>query len=278
MITPRPTRSAKWGFTLIELLVVIAIIAILAAILFPVFQKVRENARRTVCISNGKQIGLAVRMYIQDSDEAMPIFEAYNDGTGSGDPGAGGAPGTPTHKGVEDVLMPYAKSKDLFKCPDDSGSAYQKSSVPGTSSYQQAYGSSYRFTHACFTVVYSSADPNANLSYEDDYLLTPPPTTPTLTGTLVTDAQFSVPSDTRIMRDEMFPWFSPEQDPTGTKYSYAPSANDPTNYYQQWHPSGGTMIFADGHAKFITSADAFNKTAVTPDGKTYNDGYYSHYD
>ena len=85
--------TKRSGFTLIELLVVIAIIAILAAILFPVFQQVRENARRTACISNGKQIGLAVIEYTQDSDEAMPIFQAYNTAA------SGGAPRTPATQG-----------------------------------------------------------------------------------------------------------------------------------------------------------------------------------
>ncbi len=74
MLSPVSPQSRK-GFTLIELLVVIAIIAILAAILFPVFQKVRENARRSQCLSNEKQIGLAITQYTQDYDETFPLLQ-----------------------------------------------------------------------------------------------------------------------------------------------------------------------------------------------------------
>lgn len=92
------------GFTLIELLVVIAIIAILAAILFPVFQKVRENARRASCLSNEKQLGLAFMQYTQDADEQLP----YRSGT------TGNQVIWPV------TIMPYIKSIAVFSCPDDS--------------------------------------------------------------------------------------------------------------------------------------------------------------
>jgi prepilin-type N-terminal cleavage/methylation domain-containing protein/prepilin-type processing-associated H-X9-DG protein len=97
------------GFTLIELLVVIAIIAILAAILFPVFAKVREKARATSCVSNEKQLGLAILQYVQDSDEAYPCgqYQAAGNGSNSGEGWAG-------------QIYPYIKAKGVLKCPDDS--------------------------------------------------------------------------------------------------------------------------------------------------------------
>jgi len=99
-------RKSRQGFTLIELLVVIAIIAILAAILFPVFQKVRENARRTSCESNEKQIALAIIQYAQDADETYP--QGVEEG-GNGSHGRGWA----------GQVYPIVKSTGAFLCPDD---------------------------------------------------------------------------------------------------------------------------------------------------------------
>ena len=103
----------KKGFTLIEMLVVIAIISILAAILFPVFARARENARRTSCLSNMKQIGLAAMMYVQDYDEKYPArsMQVGTSPTSWGRATTGG-----WYWG--ELLQPYAKSKQVFYCPN----------------------------------------------------------------------------------------------------------------------------------------------------------------
>ena len=103
----QPSNNKYRGFTLIELLVVIAIIAILAAILFPVFAKAREKARQSSCASNMKQLGIAFMQYVQDNNERFPSVHAVtanNDYVG----------------GWANVIYPYVKSVGTYACPDDS--------------------------------------------------------------------------------------------------------------------------------------------------------------
>jgi len=103
-------RSTGRGFTLIELLVVIAIIAILAAILFPVFSRARAKARQASCLSNIKQLGLGIQMYAQDYDELFPMWEHRWQ--------AWSMPAAPYFT-WDTVIQPYVKNPDILACPDD---------------------------------------------------------------------------------------------------------------------------------------------------------------
>ena len=107
--SPQETRAA---FTLIELLVVIAIVALLAAILFPVFGRARENARRTSCLNNLKQVGLGLLAYTQDYDETM-IADWFGPDTGPTEPQG---TGTGRYKWM-DAIYPYVKNEAVFTCP-----------------------------------------------------------------------------------------------------------------------------------------------------------------
>jgi prepilin-type N-terminal cleavage/methylation domain-containing protein/prepilin-type processing-associated H-X9-DG protein len=114
-------RSLKNGFTLIELLVVITIIAILAAILFPVFAQAREKARAISCLSNMNQIGLAVGMYIEDNDERL-YFRSANSAARVGSTRSGVVITNAVSYDAEqwwNLLLPYTTSKGVFVCPDD---------------------------------------------------------------------------------------------------------------------------------------------------------------
>jgi prepilin-type N-terminal cleavage/methylation domain-containing protein/prepilin-type processing-associated H-X9-DG protein len=116
--------SSRHAFTLIELLVVIAIIAILAAILFPVFARAREKARQTSCLSNARQLALAVDMYLTDY-EAYPLHSHKELGN----------PGWRWMK----MLLPYVKNEGIYACPTVSGRAVDLNSSA------QMYGWNYQY-------------------------------------------------------------------------------------------------------------------------------------
>src|SRR5690349_17383723 len=111
-------KKFRSGFTLIELLVVIAIIAILAAILFPVFAQARDKPRQASCLSNQKQLALGILQYTQDYDEIFPI--GHKQGTGVGEDGQ---PLDWVNEGWVISVQPYLKSLGVFFCPSDGTSS-----------------------------------------------------------------------------------------------------------------------------------------------------------
>jgi prepilin-type N-terminal cleavage/methylation domain-containing protein len=230
----------KRAFTLIELLVVIAIIAILAAILFPVFAQAKESAKRTACLSNARQIGLAQKMYSGDFDDTMPIFHAYNTTP---------VPWIEGHFGTEMLLLPYCKNREVFRSPLDAGGPYL-SQDPGlttrpSQTYWQAYGSSYRFGGCSFTKVDGFSRQNDAIRNEQ---------------WVVTETMFQDPANTRTIRLEMMPFFERRNDPNCTRYGYD------CGFFARWSSIGGSVIYADGHAKSITAAGQFDQIIVNPQG------------
>jgi prepilin-type N-terminal cleavage/methylation domain-containing protein len=230
----------KKAFTLIELLVVIAIIAILAAILFPVFARAKEAAKATAEMVQAQQIGLAGKLYLGDNDDTMPIYYEYNSVPPAGQTG---------HKGVEVELAPYCKSTAVFKSPFDSGGPYTSTDVPGATTYWQAYGSSFRFTQCMYTIASGESTQN-NIPYTFNRV--------------VSETQIELPSESRAMRLEIFPFFAKSQDIGCAHYGY--DCDAPNNYYRPWSSLGGSVIFTDSHAKHVTAAGQFDATVVDPAG------------
>jgi prepilin-type N-terminal cleavage/methylation domain-containing protein/prepilin-type processing-associated H-X9-DG protein len=219
-------RGAK-AFTLIELLVVIAIIAILAAILFPVFAQARERARQTSCLSNSKQLSIALTMYTQDYDERLPMYQFPNPSGG------------PTY-GWQWAMMPYLKSTQVLICPSaekicdisSASSSYDPTYAnPGAGLGSGSYGYNYAYLGT-----YSGSAPNYTY------------TTHTLAEIDVTSRTVAFTEITSIM---------------GTGAAYYPSLWNTSRsnactagslagkQFATRHMGGNNVVFTDGHAKWM---------------------------
>ena len=216
----------KRGFTLIELLVVIAIIAILAAILFPVFAKAREKARQISCASNERQIGLAMLQYVQDSDEALTC-SYYGNKTYPSDAGA-------NYKWM-DAVYPYVKNEQVFDCPDDT------QSLPYHYRTGMNYGS-YGLNGAYQTPGDAQTPPRSSTAY------------------LITSSMLVVPSTTVWVTDnnngatltntggsQGFFWTDWTQNPTITNSSPRQMQN-----ICERHIGHVNVLYCDGHVRAVS--------------------------
>jgi prepilin-type N-terminal cleavage/methylation domain-containing protein/prepilin-type processing-associated H-X9-DG protein len=217
------------GFTLIELLVVIAIIAILAAILFPVFAQAREKARQTTCLSNNKQIGLSVMMYVQDYDETFPPCLTK----GQNGQWMGAFPDYVRYQGfMRSIMDPYIKNVGLWICPSQHLKGNQFGEYTGYA-YNAAYlGGCEQQSKPPFT-----ANPPAALATIQA------PAQTVLGVENWPSANRAYPPSNKCVTSELAKawwahWFAPENQ-------------------EKWrHNDGMTVLLVDGHAKWFKKTDA----------------------
>ena len=246
------------AFTLIELLVVIAIIAILAAILFPVFAQAKDAAKKTACLSNTKQIGLGLFLYMGDNDDAYPGGGQWIPSPTNSNPGDPRIP-------FDLQILPYIKSVDLFFCPSDSRSRPAAASTRTfwDVSYQaKALPRSYQYVASIVTLQggATQGDPNTGLS---SY---PYPQTSSPIGRNA--SQVDQPSSTIAFVEVWGPSM------TSSDSSYVGSAQSSVfTLCDHWKLAGRTPGFATGAQSVPTPCTAAAANKPTPGHNSSTSNY-----
>ena len=234
----REPKPRNQGFTLIELLVVIAIISILASILFPVFARARENARRTSCLSNMKQIGLGIMMYVQDYDEKYPPYQITSAATPPGDWQSNWAY---TNKVWiwQQIIQPYTKSMQVFVCPSGLPLAYQGRD----------------------TVIQTNYGVNKNIMPLGGGISMAAINAVSSTYMAMDAGQWDIDADTVIHPGaSSYNVYVPGMRPfTGTEIAAGPGSWNKSDYANGRHFDGINLTFADGHAKWLKSATVYQQ-------------------
>lgn len=252
----RSTRRS--GFTLIELLVVIAIIAILAAILFPVFAQAREKARQTSCLSNLKQQGLAFGMYIQDYDECFPKAQFWNGGNFS----------NYYEWSSQLCIQPYIKNRDLYRCPSDSFAKGQNAAYYGLPADRNPVPITYMANAISpFWTMWGVSNPQGLVT--EGAVFGGAPNDPTALAAVPAPADIVLLAEGRKeYYDNLYgcgQWLNNEidwcyvaPDVYGDWIVYLFAYAVPSDpWYKGWrkHSDGANYLLADGHAKALRVAD-----------------------
>jgi prepilin-type N-terminal cleavage/methylation domain-containing protein/prepilin-type processing-associated H-X9-DG protein len=241
MHRPAVLKRQRTAFTLIELLVVIAIIAILAAILFPVFARAREQARKAACMSNLKQIGLGVMMYVQDYDETYPAADIMDTDTGA------------IQSYWFKIIVPYVKDKPVFVCPTAgvvvNGSNVQVGdggygwNIRGTGSSSSTFnGFGYRSGlpgDSNWGTPHKNAVKLSEIDEPSTTILVTDPASNGYTGNGYAAIGYSILSYIPVLHGGQ----------VGPFYTSSLGAVEPGG--------GGNYLFSDGHVKFINASQSY---------------------
>lgn len=220
----------RTAFTLIELLVVIAIISILAGLLFPVFARAKAQAKQTACLSNLKQIGTAIGLYMADNDDLFPhavdATDKYRPEIWSEFPEFQAR--IPYMPLLNEVLQPYIKNRAIFHCPADSGTSFLDNNFPipfeTSPSLFQTYGSSYLFRTEIAFKFFSQTN-------------------------------FQLPASVNVMFDGAGHWHG--------SASRLSDPNDYMAYFEKTRQFRYNTVFGDFHAKSV-SYNALQQSWQTP--------------